>query len=204
MAASDSVPGSYVTGRATRREIIARAAEAFSQQGFHGASLRGIARSAGVDHSTLIHHFGNKTKLLRAVLEWHDGHSMAAQPAIPKNPAELADAFVEVARYNQTVPGLVQLHSMLSAEAAAEDHPARDYLKLRHQVLVDLLANTIAAQRTAGALTDDGRTPAQHAILIIATWDGLQLYESLHPGEINVPALLGDTLRGAFGLPAQG
>lgn len=203
MATQESVPGGYATGRATRREIIARAAETFSQQGFHGASLRGIARSAGVDHSTLIHHFGNKTKLLRAVLEWHDGHSMTAQPAVPKDPQELASAFVEVARYNQTVPGLVQLHSMLSAEAAAPDHPARDYLKLRHQVLVDVLAKTITDQRAAGALTDDGRTPTEHAILIIATWDGLQLYESLHPGEIDVPALLGATLREKFGVPTS-
>lgn len=193
-------PKGYASGRATKLEIIKRASEAFSQQGFHGTSLRSIARSANVDHSTLIHHFGNKTKLLRAVLEWHDGHAMDAQASMPSSAKELAAGMIELARYNQTVPGLVQLHSMLSAEATTEDHPARNYLQLRHKILLDVLGSAVQQQRDAGAVANNGLTAQQCAAMIISTWEGLQVFDTLNPGVIDIPSLLEKVFSDAFGL----
>lgn len=203
MTQSDpGAPGAgYATGRATKTQILERAAQAFSEQGFHGASLRGIARSAGVDHSTLIHHFGNKPKLLRAVLEWHDGHAMTMNTTLLVSAQELADGMVELARYNQTVPGLVQLHSMLSAEAASADHPARDYMRLRHQILIDVLGGAIERQRAAGSLANNGLTPQENATMLISVWDGLQVFDALNPSDIDLPHLLQHALYTALGLP---
>lgn len=193
----------YVNGRATKDTIVARAAESFAQQGFHGASMRGIARAAGIDHSTLLHHFGSKTALLLAVLEWHD-----AQHLPPEMPAHItaetvADGFEATAERNQSAPGLVQLLSVMSAEAGTPDHPARESLQQRHSVLVDVIASTIRRQREAGVAADDGLTPEQSAALIVATWEGLQVYDALHPGELDVPALVGRALRAAFGLNSR-
>lgn len=193
----------YVNGRATKHQIVARAAEAFAQQGFHGASVRGIARAAGVDHSTLLHHFGDKTALLLAVLEWQDAQhlpeDLSTLSATP-TPEAVADGFVATARRNLAAPGLVQLLSVMTAEAGSPDHPARAFLQRRQQIPQRVMAETIRAQRLAGAVDDDGTTPEQAAALLIATWEGLQVYDALNPGVVDVPAALGAVLRRAFGL----
>lgn len=46
--------------------------DAFGEHGFAGASLRTIAKQAGVNHATLIQHFGSKEGLLTTVLEERD------------------------------------------------------------------------------------------------------------------------------------
>lgn len=192
--------GGYTTGRQTKATIVARAAEAFAHGGFNGASLRAIARAADVDHSTLIHHFGTKTALLLAVLEWHDAQH--APPTLPGRftAAELAEGLTFAAEHNRSAPGLVRLLTMLTAEASAEDHPARPVLQERHRALRGILAPVIQEQRDAGILSDDDLPADQVAASLIAAWDGLQAYEALHPGEIDVPTLLARILRRELGL----
>jgi len=52
------------------RDAIANAARRqFSQQGFDGPSLRGIAAEAGVDPSLVKHHFGDKPRLFLSVVD---------------------------------------------------------------------------------------------------------------------------------------
>ena len=198
--AAKSGRSGYATGRATKQSIVARAAEAFAQKGFYGASLRGIAREAGIDHSTLLHHFGNKTALLLAVIEWHDAQH--APPAMPSefSPEDLVDGFVHVAERNRSAPGLVQLLSTLSAEAGTPGHPARPVLQERHQVLVSIIGGTIRSQRERGVLADTGASPEERAALVISTWEGLQVFDALHPGEVDVPGMVGEMLRREFGI----
>jgi len=229
--------GGYATGRATKSAIVARAAEAFAVDGFHGASMRAIARAAGVDHSTLLHHFGNKTGLLMAVLVWHDEQSMppefpdvmeslstreaahgderggdasppayAAPPGLVEllaqlSPEDLVAGITWVAERNRSTPGLVRLLSLLTAEAASDDHPARSTLQRRHHILRDVFASAVRHQREVGAAVDDGLAPEQIGALLIATWEGLQVYDALHPGEIDLPALLARTMRDMLGIP---
>ncbi|MEO6339131.1 MAG: TetR/AcrR family transcriptional regulator [Caulobacteraceae bacterium] len=49
-------------------QIIALAAEAFSERGYSAASLRDIGQRAGVTAASLYHHFENKEDLLRAIV----------------------------------------------------------------------------------------------------------------------------------------
>lgn len=190
----------YSTGHATKQLIVARAAEAFAQRGFYGASMRSIAREAGVDHSTVLHHFGNKVALLLAVLEWHDLQGAPGELPTELTPEVLVEGFAAVARRNESTPGLVNLLSTLSAEAGAPDHPARAGLQQRHAVLTTIIGSTIREQRERGLVADDGLTPEQAAGVVIATWEGLQVYSALHPGELDVPSLVERTFRRAFGL----
>lgn len=53
----------------TRARLIAVAREQFAARGFAGASLRSIAREAGVDPSLVSHYFGGRDGLLLATLE---------------------------------------------------------------------------------------------------------------------------------------
>ncbi|WP_353808769.1 TetR/AcrR family transcriptional regulator [Agromyces sp. SYSU T00194] len=206
--ASDIDPATvgYARGRATKDTIVARAAESFAQRGFHGTTLRGIAREAGIDHSTLVHHFGDKTGLLLAVLDWYDRmHLSEEQPDATQLPetvpmTQLVDGLVATARRNRDAPGLVRLLSTLSAEAGEPDHPARPFLQQRQHRLRDILATAIRAQRAAGAAADDGTTPEDAAALVVAAWEGMQVYDALHPGELDVPALLERELRRVLGV----
>ncbi|WP_158685429.1 TetR/AcrR family transcriptional regulator [Microbacterium halophytorum] len=194
-------PTGYSSGRATKKAIVASAATAFAQRGFYGTSLRSIAREAGVDHSTLLHHFGNKTALLLAVIEWHDQQQLKAAAPRSLSAEAIADAFTRTAASNQATPGLTQLLSILTAEAGAEGHPARATLQRRHGRIRTVLTLMIRRQRSKLDLPDDGLRPEERAALVIATWDGLQLYDALHPGELDIPALVSRSLREAFGLP---
>ncbi|MFF2272088.1 TetR/AcrR family transcriptional regulator [Agromyces sp. NPDC058136] len=189
----------YATGHATKQLIVARAAEAFAQKGFYGASVRSIAREAGVDHTTLLHHFGNKVALLLAVLEWHDLEGAPEVLPTVVDAELLLEGFVGVARRNEATPGLVNLLSTLTAEAGSPDHPARTALQKRHALLVGLIAPAIRTRREQVSIDDD-LTPEQRAGVVIATWEGLQVYSALHPGELDVPALVEQTFRRAFGL----
>ncbi len=195
----------YSTGQATKQLIVARAAEAFAQKGFYGTSIRSIAREADVDHSTLLHHFGKKIDLLLAVLEWHDFQGLPPtdlpdQLLAEVAPDELVEGFVTVAKKNESAPGLVNLLSTLSAEAGSPDHPARSALQERHAVLTAIIGGAIRRQRERGQASDDGLAPEQSAAVVIASWEGLQVYDALHPGELDVPEILRQTLRRAFGL----
>ncbi len=69
-----------------RTAILKAAEDAFSRRGFHGVSVREIARDAGTPVSNLYSHFGSKEKLFRSLLDHHQ--KQYSQPDTP-----LAQAF---------------------------------------------------------------------------------------------------------------
>ncbi|MFC4912148.1 TetR family transcriptional regulator [Actinomadura gamaensis] len=70
-------PGRPAGRTDTREQILAAAREMFADKGFDGASLRGIARAAGVDPALVHHYFGSKEGVFVAAMRF------------PVNPAEL-------------------------------------------------------------------------------------------------------------------
>ncbi len=60
--------GRRTDGSDARADIVTAAGEEFGERGFHGASLRGIARRAGVDPALVHHYFDNKEALFVAVV----------------------------------------------------------------------------------------------------------------------------------------
>ena len=70
--------------------ILLAANHHFAHHGFRGASLRDIARDAGVSLTLLNHHFGSKLQLLAAVIELHrpmlDERSSALQAVMADGP----------------------------------------------------------------------------------------------------------------------
>lgn len=51
------------------QRILTEAERLFAERGYAGASLNGIARAAGLGNAGLLHHFGSKAALYRAVLD---------------------------------------------------------------------------------------------------------------------------------------
>jgi AcrR family transcriptional regulator len=61
----------------TRDEILVAARQEFAAAGYDGATIRGIAATAGVDPALVMHYFGSKDQLFATSLE------------LPVNPADL-------------------------------------------------------------------------------------------------------------------
>ncbi|MBO1741397.1 TetR/AcrR family transcriptional regulator [Leifsonia sp. TF02-11] len=179
-------PGGYANGRATREDVLHRAAAAFAEQGYHGASLRAIARSAGIDHSTLLHHFGDKTSLLLAVLAWRDEEAMRFVSADWVSAEDLRAQMAALVEHNRSIPGLVQLYAVLSAEAATEGHPARAFFQERAEQLATQFEDAIRRFGT-------GPIPADlHARVLtyLALWEGLQVFDAVNPGRLDIGVVL--------------
>ncbi|MEV2244454.1 TetR family transcriptional regulator [Streptomyces sp. NPDC049970] len=164
----------YAKGRAKRREILDQAMSLFGEAGYRGASLRVIATRCGISHTGLLHHFPTKEALLLAVLEHRDDVDDVWLSVGGTTGVDRLRRFAELASLNSTRRGIVELFSVVSAEATAADHPAHAYFVRRYE-------NSVAGARIAyeqargdGALRD-GVAPADAGRQLIALMDGLQV-----------------------------
>lgn len=166
--------GEYAKTGAKRTAILDAALEVFAESGYRSGSLRDVASKVGMSEAGLLHHFPNKSALLAAVLDRRDQHSLEFVPFDDPDGAVALRGLVELAQYNASVPGVVELYCVLSAEATAPDHPAHEYFVGRYEY-------TRANLRTAfESLDRDGRlmagvTPQRAAVATIAMMDGLQV-----------------------------
>ena len=164
--------GPYATGQARRQAIVDEALVVFSRTGFHGGSLREIAKRVGVTPSGLLHHFADKEELFTEVLHQRD----EAVRAAAGDPAEhtLIEQAKRVVAHNQTSRGLTSLYAIVSAEATDAEHPSHDDFAERYRARADEAVEILRRGLDAGEVRDD-IDPALAARLISAVMDGIQL-----------------------------
>ena len=124
--------GSYAKSGVTRAAILEAALDVFARGGYRAGSLREIAEQVGMTEAGVLHHFPNKSALLAAVLDLRDQHSLTMVPLRGEDPYEALRGLITLARYNASVPGVVDLYTTLSAEATSPNHPAHDYFVGRY------------------------------------------------------------------------
>ncbi|NUP32668.1 MAG: TetR/AcrR family transcriptional regulator, partial [Streptomycetaceae bacterium] len=172
----------YATGHERRRQVIDAATTLFGTRGFHGISLRDIAKAVGISHSTLLHHFANKDELLRAVLTHHDYLmiTVGSAPDTADEHARLAAVVETARRAADDTPGLMELFSTVSAEAVAPGHPAHAYFEKHFAMSRRFLARSFEHLAADGELSAE-RDPAEEGLWLLAVCEGLQrlrLYDS--------------------------
>jgi AcrR family transcriptional regulator len=182
------VPRGYAKGRAKRREILDQAMALFGEAGYRGTSLRDVAARCGLSHPGLLHHFPTKESLLLAVLEHRDE---VDRQWLSRHPAGLAAlrGLVELAARNATRPGIVELFTVLSAEATAAEHPAHAYFVERYRRTVGAVERAYAQVRDGGELRA-GVEPAAAARQFVSLMDGLQIQWLLTDRRIDMAAIL--------------
>ncbi|HYI56473.1 MAG TPA: TetR/AcrR family transcriptional regulator [Microlunatus sp.] len=200
---SGATRGGYAKGDARRELIVDVASEIFGTQGFRAASMVQIAAACGISRTGLLHHFPTKESLLETVLARRDRGP--TDPDVP-SAADSGDAraklrrLLSVVEHNATQPQIVNLFSVLSAEAGDPSHPARDYFSARYIRLRAELERALRKLAATGELVP-GNDPQALAVEIIALMDGLQVQWVLAPDQIDMVAVLSHRLTAALTVP---
>jgi AcrR family transcriptional regulator len=175
-------------------EILEAGIEVFSTNGFRNGSIREIAERVGMSQAGLLHHFSNKNELLAGVLELRDDRSRSiVHLDTPPGIATLRE-MVQLAEFNATVPGLVELHCVLSAEATSADHPAHAYFLRRYEWVVGFLTDAFQQVADDGLLAE-GHSAESAARSLTALSDGLQVQWLLTPDRISMAQEMRNFLR---------
>ncbi|MBB4713486.1 TetR/AcrR family transcriptional regulator [Streptomyces luteogriseus] len=109
----------------TRDRILTAARDEFSERGYEKTSVRGIAKSAGVDPALVHHYFGTKEQVFEAAITLSFGPALQAPKAIEEGPLDgvgerLARFFFGVWENPATrAPLLAIVRSALTNETAA-------------------------------------------------------------------------------------
>src|SRR3990170_4555615 len=74
-------------GHRTRRRILAPPLQLFSRDGFHGASIRRLARAVGLTEAGIYYHFPSKRAIVGALYE--QGGFIAALDELERRPGHL-------------------------------------------------------------------------------------------------------------------
>lgn len=175
---SDAKRGPYAKTALRRAEIVEAATSVFATRGYHGGSLRDIARQIDLSLTSLVHHFSSKSDLLEAVLESAD--STADWFGERAQQRGLKVAIMELVEINFSRAELLRLLAIVSSEASAPDHPAHSWFVARYDNLAGATESMILAD-VAACRIRSVTNPLELAHILIATWDGLQLQWLLNP-----------------------
>ena len=199
--ASTGQQAGYAVGRARQAHIIADATELFARRGFHDTSLREVAEAVGISKSALLHHFPTKDALLLAVIAERDRRTVPSSEDLQAaSPAKTIELMVRTARRSELeTPGLVEVYTVLTSEAASPRHPAHSFFAARsRRTIADV---TVLFERLAAdGLLAPGRDPIHEGRWVPAMWDGLQMQWGYDPS-IDVAGLLADYFDAAGTFP---
>lgn len=166
--------GRYAKGEAKRAEIKVAALAVLERDGEAGASMRVIAKEAGISLAGLMHYFPTRDLLLTEIQrdgdakfgEWYRNSGDDADPG-----EALALAMVDKA----SKPGSGTVYLSLAAAAAIDpSHPAAEYLRGRYEWMRGVVAAHVARRQVAGTVPSHVDAEFAAAALISAA-DGIQI-----------------------------
>lgn len=179
--------GSYAKTEARRHKILTAAFEVFSTSGYRAGSLKDVADKVGLSQAGLLHHFPSKEALLEALLTLRDEESIERHGTADAKGMDLLRSLVELTRYNTTIPGLVSLYCVLSAEATDPEHPAHEYFLRRYKWVRDIIGEAFAVVGELGQLRP-GVVPGAATRQLVALMDGLQVQWLMDNDSVDMPA----------------
>ena len=157
-----------------RRRILDAARVVFAEGGYRGGSLNDVAKRAGYTRAGLLHHFASKEAMFLALLDERDERlEIFGESWTTRGFLDLVDAMPSLVALILKDRALVQLAHIITAEAAAKEHPARQWAARRHGSLRDLTIGTIRRSIDHGELPADIDTAAL-AALTLAFIEGLE------------------------------
>lgn len=168
-------------GAQSRDAILSTAARHFAEQGYRGSSTAAIAEAARISEPGLLHHFGSKNELLKALLEMR--YAFDESKFLADENLEGLALFPLLSRLvaeNTRQRDSVKLTMVILAESILPSHPAHAYFRRRYSRAREILAGHLERARQRKLLRRDV-DPAGLAAALLATMDGLQLQWLLDP-----------------------
>ncbi|MFJ8044685.1 TetR family transcriptional regulator [Kitasatospora sp. NPDC096147] len=147
MSTGDEVAQPKRTGRRpggadTRRTVLEAARAEFAARGYEKASMRAIARAAGVDAALLHHYFGTKDQLFLAALELPVDPRAVVERALAGDPAGVGGRVADFVLDLWEQPGVLdRLLALIRAAATTEQVAAL----MRGFVTAELIGRIAAA-----------------------------------------------------------
>lgn len=179
--------GPYAKTALVRAQIVRAAMEVFAESGFRAGTMKEVAARAGISQRGLVHHFATKEALLQEVLGARAVES--AQLVKFGAPRDVLRSVVDVVADNSLHPRLVELYSVLFAEATSPDHPAHAHHAERLDAWRSYLTTAFAELADEGALAP-GLSPELAAATLVALQDGLQIQWLYDPTAIDMAKAL--------------
>ncbi len=109
-------------------------------------------------------------------------------PALQGAAADPLTSMQELVTHNETVPGLVQLFTILVAESIDEQQPGHDFFRQRYQGLRERTAGILRQAQERGEIRND-IAAEDLVILLFAMMDGLQIQWLYEPDSIQMARL---------------
>ncbi|MCO4276403.1 TetR/AcrR family transcriptional regulator [Pseudarthrobacter sp. HLT3-5] len=180
--------GPYAKSTERRHAILGAAHAVFAARGYRGGSLQDVADRVGMSQTSLLHYFPSKSDLLLAVLNWRDSNT--GDGTTPPDPEEaLVDAVIRQARFNEEIPGVIELYTVLCAESVTDGHPGREFFTERFERLRRSYTRRFTQLAEEGRLRP-GVQPEAAAASLIALWDGIQTQWLLSPDSVDMAGCL--------------
>ena len=197
--------------------IVEVATGLFGRTGYRAATMVQIAEACGISRAGLLHHFPTKEGLLQAVLRERDRRdherirrdrvgaadgagSGAGGDGIEADGLSMLADLVALVAHNETIPEIVNLFAVLSAEAGAPGHPAHDYFVRRYAASRRNFEQTLRLARDQGVLAD-GVDPAAFALELVALMDGLQVQWLLDRDQIDMAGVVRHRIESVLTVP---
>jgi AcrR family transcriptional regulator len=155
---TDRVVGDAPTrGEARRQEILDTAVRLFAKRGFRATGILALAQEVGLSHVGVLHHFGSKEQLLRAMVARREAEE--AEEAIAGHPAPSGLAALKaIAKQGQHLVAntvLPRLYTVLIAENLDAEDPLHDYFVDRYRRVRASLARSVREGQQVGEIRSD-------------------------------------------------
>ncbi len=191
----------YPKGVAKRAAILEAALDVLEREGENGASLRTIAKEAGISLAGLVHHFPTRDILFTELQ--HELDQRATQTYFAGFPSEDPGMLLAAAmRANVERPVFGVLHLMLSTAAIRPGHPAAAYFAQRYERMRSVFADHVRMLQSTGEV-DAELDPDYIATAIIGAADGIR-FQWLCDRSIDMPAHVLQTWDTLLGRASQG
>ena len=145
-----------VRGVARRRDILDAAEELFAAHGSRGTGLVEVAKKVGISHVGVLHHFGSKENLLRAVVQDRDERQAVRHAGVASlRGTEALRRLLESGREAGIRDPLSPLLLTLMAENLGPQEPLNTYFRQRYARTRALVVRAVVTGQDDGEFRAD-------------------------------------------------
>lgn len=202
MVAERKARTSYAAGLATRDLILSTAMEMIAEYGYHGMTLRDLARRIGISHPAVIYHFPNKEAMVQAVILRFEEKVGLIDAVRDEETGTIAPVAVKAESWEEYTVGLMRLatredvaqcmafSAILEWEPVNADHPLYEYSIARRKLITEFMMTETQRMKDKGSW----QFVVEESFLartILTLWAGnVHQARSVHDREHNVNCII--------------